>query len=382
MRPVLGSEASFAKASEPEGGSPPSFAGLHSPASEGRGSLRRGAVIRGLPGVRVRRPLCLAIGVFDGVHLGHQAIVGTAVKMAGEGGRGAVPAVLTFDPHPDMVLSPHGAPALLTTTDEKIELLRALGIELVIVVEFTRAFADTRAEEFIAEVVGKRLRACCAVVGEGWRFGAGGKGDLRMLRQMAAALGFGVRAVGRVRRAGQLVSSTRVRTLLSHGRVSAAKALLGRPYALSGEVVAGDGRGRALGFPTANLRVAPEKLIPADGVYACLARVKRPGAGGQGCLRPAVASIGVRPTFERAGQRRVEVHLLEGGGVPDAALRGSEATSLGSTSLLGGVIGVQFIARLRGERRFPSAEALARQMEMDCRRAQRALARRGWNRAR
>jgi len=324
-------------------------------------------LIRGLQGVCVRRPLCLAMGVFDGVHLGHQAIVRTAVKMAGEGGRGAVPAVLTFDPHPDIVLSSHGAPSLLTTTDEKIALLGSLGIELVIVVEFTRAFADTPAEEFVAEVVGKprpgrRSRACCAVVGEGWRFGAGGKGDLRMLREMGAALGFEVRAVGRVRRAGQLVSSTRLRTLLAHGHVSAANALLGRPYQVSGEVVAGDGRGRALGFPTANLRLPPEKLIPADGVYACLARGQGPGAGGQGGLRPAVASIGVRPTFGRAGERRVEVHLLEHRGPPE---------------LLGRRLCVQFMARLRGERRFPSAEALVRQMEMDCRRARQALARRG-----
>ncbi len=311
-------------------------------------------LIRGLQGVRVRRPLCLAMGVFDGVHLGHQAIVRTAVKMADGGGTGAVPAVLTFDPHPDMVLSPRGAPSLLTTTDEKIALLGSLGIKLVIVAEFTRAFADTPAEEFISQVVGKCLRACCAVVGEGWRFGAGGKGDLRVLRKVGAALGFEVRAVGRVRRAGQLVSSTRVRTLLAHGHVSAAKALLGRPYQVSGEVVVGDGRGMALGFPTANLRLPPEKLIPADGVYACL-------AGGRGELAPAVASIGVRPTFERAGERRVEVHLMGHRRPPE---------------LLGRHLCVQFLARLRGERRFASAEALVRQMEMDCRRARQALAKR------
>jgi len=306
-------------------------------------------VIRSLHSVRVRRPLCLAMGVFDGVHLGHQAIVSTAVNMAEKDGVAA--AVLTFDPHPDDVLSPAGAPPLLTTTEEKLDLLRSLGVQVVIIVPFTRSFADTPAEEFIAEVLGKRLRACYAVVGESWRFGARGKGNLRLLQTMGARIGFQVCGVGRVKHAGQLVSSTRIRALLSRGHVSAANALLGRPYHIRGEVVAGAGRGQTLGFPTANLSTPPEKLLPADGVYACMAGVRK--------LLPAVASIGVRPTFERGGERRVEVHLLDPRRPPQ---------------LLGRRLHIQLIARLRGERRFSSAEALVRQMQADCQRARQTLA--------
>ncbi len=310
-------------------------------------------VLRGLPKMPPRRRLCLAMGVFDGVHLGHRAIIAAAVESARRRGRGAAPALLTFEPHPEAVLSPTGAPPLLTTTEEKLSLVRGLGVEMVIILEFTRSLADTSAEEFTREVLGQRLRAGYAVVGEGWRFGAGGKGDLRLLQRVGREVGLHVRGVKRVRRRGEPVSSTRIRRLLQKGGVRAAGALLGRPYQLRGEVVSGDRRGRTLGFPTANLRLPAEKLIPADGVYACLAGLRK--------LRPAVASIGVRPTFERDGERRVEVHLLD---IPRPR------------ELLGRILTVQLIARVRGERKFSSAEALISQMKADCRQARRVLARR------
>ncbi len=306
-------------------------------------------VLRGLPETPPRRRFCLALGVFDGVHLGHQAIIAAAVEMARRY-RG-LPALLTFEPHPDALLSPEGAPPLLTTTEEKIALVRGLGVKAVVILPFTRSLADTAAEDFARDALGRRLRACGAVVGEGWRFGARGEGNLSLLRRVGREMGMHVRGVKRVRARGGLVSSTRIRRLLAGGKVTEANALLGRPYQLRGEVVSGEQRGRTLGFPTANLSLPAEKLLPADGVYACLAGLRK--------LRPAVASIGVRPTFERRGERRVEVHLLEPPRPRD---------------LLGRALTVRLAARLRGERRFPSVEALVFQMEADCRRARRVLA--------
>jgi riboflavin kinase/FMN adenylyltransferase len=305
-------------------------------------------VVRSLHGASVRRPICLAIGVFDGVHLGHQAIISAGLKMAAE--RSAVPAVLTFEPHPDFVLSRRGVPPLLTTTEEKLELMSKLGVRLAVVADFDRGLAATPAEEFVREILIGQLRAACVVVGEGWRFGAGGRGSPTLLRELGRSAGFGVGVVPRVRVDGMPVSSTAVRRLLALGRVAAAAAYLGRHYRLVSEVVPGDSRGRKIGYPTANLNVPAEKLIPAGGVYACWAGVRR--------RRPAVASIGVRPTFEAEGDPRVEVHLLDRTRPP---------------GLLGRRLRVEFVARLRAERRFPSPGALARQIERDCARARRVL---------
>jgi riboflavin kinase/FMN adenylyltransferase len=304
-------------------------------------------VARGLEGLRVRQRLCLAMGVFDGVHLGHQAIIAETVKMAAQSG---VPAVLTFDPHPSAVLSKRGAPRLLTTTEEKIALLRALGVKLVIVADFTRAFAGIPPRDFIERLVAQQLKACCVVVGEGWRFGAAGRGNAEMLHRAAPRCGFQVKLVPAVEVNGKKVSSTRIRELLLRGRVAAARQYLGRAYQLSGVVVRGDSRGRVLGFPTANLKTPAEKLIPADGVYVCYA--------GQRRWRPAIASIGVRPTFETKGERRVEVHLL---GRPFGFAQGTPARA----NLLGRRLRVALLERLRGERAFASPEALVAQMLAD-----------------
>ena len=217
-------------------------------------------VLRGLAGVKMRRPLCLAMGVFDGVHVGHQAIVAEAVRIGAV--TGSVPAVLTFDPHPDSVLSPEGAPPLLTTTEEKLSLMRAAGIRVAVVAEFDCGVAETPAEEFVRRVLVGQLKVRCLVVGEGWRFGAGGRGTGRLLEQMAEEAGYGVSVVPSVLLKGRKVSSTRIRSLLLRGRVSEAAAGLGRAYRLGGEVVSGAGRGRQLGYATANLATPPEKLVP------------------------------------------------------------------------------------------------------------------------
>lgn len=296
---------------------------------------------------RLTRPSCLALGVFDGVHLGHRKVIAAAVSQARS--RGSIPAVLTFEPHPAAVVNPGGAPSLLTTTDEKLGILRSLGVGLVVVARFDQRLAAMRPEDFIAEVLVERLRACCVVVGRGWRFGSGGRGTAALLRQVAPRHGCGATIVPPVHVGGHPISSTRIRKLLLRGMVEEAERLLGRPYTLRGQVVPGDGLGRKLGFPTANLHLPSEKLLPADGVYACWGR-----AGGRRCARrrawPALCYIGARPTVESAGARRVEVHLLERRGplaAPGAFLR------------------VELVSRLRPDRRFPSLDCLVAQMRAD-----------------
>jgi riboflavin kinase/FMN adenylyltransferase len=286
------------------------------------------------------------VGIFDGVHLGHQAIVGAAVQAAGTTG---IPAALTFDPHPDAILSPQGAPPLLTTIDEKAKLLSSLGMKVVIVARFDRELADMPPDRFVGEVLIGRLGVCCVVVGEGWRFGAGGKGDAKLLGALLPKAGTRLRVIPPVLVDRRRVSSTYLRTLVSQGRLSAASKHMGRPYQLRGEVVTGDARGRLLGYPTANLSLPPEKLLPADGVYACYAGLRR--------MRPAVANIGLRPTFGGLSDRLTEIHLLDSPPL----------------HLVGRSLRVDFIQRLRGERRFSSSQALTRQIEADCVRARDVL---------
>jgi len=304
-------------------------------------------VFRGLEEVRLRRRVCLAMGVFDGVHLGHQAIISRAVKM-GSPHRGT-PAVLTFDPHPDTIISPRGAPPLLTTTEEKLALIRSLGAGTLIIARFDHELAAMPAARFAREILGERLRAGCLIVGEGWRFGARGEGTTDLLHQMALELDFHVLVVPPVMVDGEVVSSTRIRRLIADGRADRARDFLGRWYELRGPVVTGRQLGRTLGFPTANLDLPTGKLVPPDGIYACWAGLRR--------LRPAVTSIGVRPTFESAGERKIEVHLLE----------------RPSQNLLGRSLRVQFVKRLREERQFESREALVEQIRSDCEEARQVL---------
>jgi len=306
-------------------------------------------VIRGLPKRRLRTPLSLAAGVFDGVHLGHREIVSTAVRLSEA--RGCVSAVLTFVPHPDTVLLRKGAPPVLTTLDEKLALLRSLGVQLAIIARFDRSLARTPAEMFVRDLLVRRLHACYLAVGEGWRFGAGGQGDTRLLERLARECGFQFCGCPPVLVNGKPVSSTRIRECVAKGRMEEAAQLLGRPYQLSNAVVAGDQRGRQLGFPTANLTPPPSKAMPPDGSYAGWAGVSR--------WSPAVISIGVRPTFGPRGERRIEAHLLD----PARPAR-----------LLGRRLRVAFAARLREERRFGAVEALVQQIATDCRQAAAVLA--------
>jgi riboflavin kinase/FMN adenylyltransferase len=284
------------------------------------------------------REPAVTIGNFDGVHLGHQALVGRVVERARRSDGTA--AVLTFDPHPARVLAPERAPAALTTPEQKLELLAGLGVDVVAVLPFTPAVAALAPEEFVRAVLAGSLGARQVVVGEGFRFGRRQSGDAAGLARLGGDYGFAVEAVAPVLDDGQPVSSSRVREALSRGDVDGARRLLGRAYFLDGLVVRGDGRGRSIGVPTANL--APEnEILPASGVYAGHVRVA------DGSWRPAVVNRGTRPTF--AGlEEALEAHLLDFDG-----------------DLYGTRLRLAFTARLREERRFAGPRELVAQIRED-----------------
>jgi riboflavin kinase/FMN adenylyltransferase len=291
------------------------------------------------------RPCALALGVFDGVHLGHRAILAAAVAGAREARLTAV--ACTFDPHPLEILNPERAPRPVSTLEERLELFAASGVDGAVVLAFTTALAAVEPEAFVKDVLVDRLRAREVVVGFNHRFGRAARGDARLLEELGARYGFRAHLVPALTVDGVTVSSTEIRAALQRGEVERAARLLGRAYSLPGTVVAGEGRGRTLGFPTANLEVDRPPLVPA-GVYACHARLA-------GALHPAVVNVGVRPTF--GGQTlAVEAHLLDFKG-----------------DLYGARMILKFVARLRDERRFPSIEALASQIRDDVVAARRRL---------
>ncbi len=295
----------------------------------------------------------VAIGVFDGVHLGHQAILREMVAQARAGG--AVTTVITFDPHPDAVLRPSGAPPLLTTPAERERLIRALGVDEIAVLPFTPDLARLPARSFVDDLLWRRFRPSRVFVGYNFTFGHRGAGNPQLLAERGHRLGFDVQVFPPVKVAGEVVSSTLIRRYLARGEVERAARALGRPHRLPGRVVRGEGRGRALGFPTANLEVPAGLCRPGRGVY--LVRVE--GAGGGPGPLPGLANLGRRPTFRRADEAApdtLEVYLMDFSG----DLYGRELT-------------VEFLARLRGELVFPSAEALARQIAADVAEARRLL---------
>jgi len=272
----------------------------------------------------------VAVGMFDGVHLGHREVI-----------RGS-DSVLTFDPHPVSVVSPPHAPRLLTDLQRKAELIAPLGVEELIVIPFNDTFAARSAEEFIDDVLVEALRATQVSVGENFRFGHRARGDAALLR---ADDRFETRVADLVEVDGEIVSSSHIRGLIDAGEVDVAARFLGTPFQLRGEVVHGDERGRTLGFPTANLVPDERLVLPGHGIYACVADD-----------RPAAVSIGVRPTFVTGRGELVEAYLIDFEG-----------------DLYGEVLRLDFLARLRGEKRFGTAEALIEQMRRDVHEA-RAIA--------
>jgi riboflavin kinase / FMN adenylyltransferase len=268
------------------------------------------------------RPRRVAVGEFDGVHLGHREVI-----------RGN-DTVLTFEPHPLAVIRPEAAPRLLTSLDAKIELIAGLGVQELVVIPFDERFAAQTPDEFIDQVLVGQLCATHVSVGENFRFGHGAAGDTEML---GADGRFDTRVVELVEVDGEIVSSSHIRGLVAAGDVTHAARFLGSPFQMRGEVVAGDRRGRELGFPTANIVPDEELVCPGHGVYAARAD----GA----C---AAVSVGVRPTFGTGRAVLVEAYLIDR-----------------DEDLYGRILRVDFIARLRGERRFETVEALVAQMAQD-----------------
>jgi riboflavin kinase/FMN adenylyltransferase len=289
----------------------------------------------------------VTLGNFDGVHRGHQALVAEVAGWARSAPGAAV--VLTFDPHPVRVLNPSQAKSALMTLDQKAEVIASLGVDRLVVLPFTEVVARMPADEFARVVLREALHAARVVVGRDFRFGHGRAGDLAALTAFGRSLGFEVKGMAPVLDGGEPISSSRIRDLLTGGDVARARELLGRPFYVDGVVVRGEGRGRGLGFPTANV-AARNETLPRLGVYACRVRPE-PGAS----RWPAVANLGVRPTFG-GGAPVLEVHLL-----------GFEG------DLYGKEVRVEFAERLRAERTFPGPGALLDQIRGDIESARRVL---------
>ncbi|HZL86410.1 MAG TPA: bifunctional riboflavin kinase/FAD synthetase [Candidatus Krumholzibacteria bacterium] len=287
----------------------------------------------------------VAIGVFDGVHRGHQAILAAALAAGDADGVAAI----TFDPHPRAVLGPPKRARLLSPLGERLELLAARGLGATAVLRFDQQLASMSYVDFVQRLVVDALGARRLVLGYNVSLGHERQGNMERLRALGAELGFEVESVPAVELAGSPVSSTRIRHLLDAGKVEEASELLGRPYWLQGAVVRGSGRGRALGLPTANLQLHAEKLVPANGVYAVRVRLN-----GHVCL--GAMNVGVAPTFVDSGLRSIEVHLMDYTG-----------------DLYGAELRVECVARLRDERKFAGADALLAQVREDLAQARNRL---------
>lgn len=298
-------------------------------------------------GRRFRAPV-LTLGNFDGVHCGHQQILRRLVEVARDINGQAV--VLTFHPHPAVILAPEHAPKLITDWRARVEQIAAFGVDAIIMQHFTRAFSQITAEDFVHRFLVDGLGVRGVVVGHRVSFGHNRGGHATTLRQLGDRYGFSVEVVGPVEVAGILVSSSTVRRAISHGDLARAQLLLGRTPSVAGRVVQGHHRGKGLGFPTANLRIG-RLVLPPDGVYAV--RVRVPGD----TWWPGVANLGFNPTFHQH-ERSLEAHLFDFG-----------------QDLYGERIEIAFVQRLRGEEKFPSAEALAQQIARDVQAARQVLAR-------
>jgi riboflavin kinase/FMN adenylyltransferase len=269
-----------------------------------------------------RRQRHVAIGTFDGVHVGHRQVIDRADT------------VLTFEPHPLSVLHPEAAPKLIMPFEIKRDVIEGLGVDELVVIPFDREFSTIPPEDFCSRILVETLGAERVSVGENFRFGAKAKGDPDML---ASRDEFEARVVPLVEVDGEIVSSSRIRSLVAAGEIEAANRCLGAPFLLEGPVVEGDGRGRELGFPTANIVPSDDLVCPGHGVYAAFANG-----------RLAAVNVGVRPTFETGRGLLVEAHLIDFDG-----------------DLYGRILRIAFISRLRGERRFPEVEGLIAQMHRD-----------------
>jgi riboflavin kinase/FMN adenylyltransferase len=288
----------------------------------------------------------VTIGVFDGVHRGHQSILERAVERARDTGQPSV--VLTFDPHPSEVVRPGSHPPVLTPLRRKADILEQLGVDVLCVQPFTPEVSRQQPDEWVHDVLLERLHAGAVVVGENFRFGHKAAGDLGTLRTLGRTFGFATEGVPLLRDDDVTLSSTFVRSSIDAGEVAQAARALGRPHRVDGIVVRGEGRGRRLGYPTANVHSDRHIAVPADGIYAGRAVLR-------GKRLPAAISVGTNPTFE-GRQRTVEAYILDF----DEDIYGVE-------------LGVEFVERLRGMERFDTVEALVEQMGRDVARTREVL---------
>ena len=307
-------------------------------------------LFHGTDNAEIQRPTVLTLGVFDGLHLGHQLIMRTVLERAKA--IGVVPTVITFDPHPRAVLHPASAPPLLQTLDQKVEGFGVLGIEQTIVISFTKEFSLIRAEDFLRDIVKERLQAKEVYLGRGFAFGHNREGNIELLRRVSGELGFVADEVPVVSLRGQRVSSTKIRELLACGKVNLARRMLGRPYGVEGRVERGSERGHVLGFPTANLH-PQNRVIPRNGVYVT-------GTLIEGQWRRSVTNVGIRPTFASDLEPSVETFVMNWAG-----------------DLYGDVVRVRFLHRLRDEKKFGSVDELKAQIEKDVTRAESYFERAG-----
>jgi riboflavin kinase/FMN adenylyltransferase len=299
-------------------------------------------IFHGTENANILKPTVLTLGVFDGLHLGHQRIMQRVVERAKA--IDAVPTAITFDPHPRAVLHPESAPPLLQTLDQRLANFEVLGIKQSIVIPFTREFAGLPAEWFLADIIHDRLQAREVYLGRGFAFGKDRGGNIDLLRKMSGELGFLADEVEEIQLRGIRISSSAIRKLLADGRVNLARRMLGRPYGVEGVIIRGLRRGHTIGFPTANLK-PHNRVIPRFGVYATATLIG-------GAWRKSITNIGIRPTFESDADPSIESYIFDFDG-----------------DLYGDVLRVRFLHRIRDERKFNGIEELKTQIEMDASRA-------------
>jgi len=305
-------------------------------------------ILRSIPELsRLPGPLFLAIGVFDGVHLGHQAVISTSAEHARAAN--GTPVVVTFDPHPEKVLRPDKAPHLLTGAEHKIALTRTFGVRHLLIIAFDKQFAATEPEDFVQQLVqhSNPLREIC--VGHKWSFGKNRRGNLQVLTKLGAEFDFNVVGIPPVTVNGEIVSSTTIRRAVEAGDLKKAAAMLGREYTILGTVVRGDDLGKKIGFPTANLSAHSEQF-PPNGVYFAEAKL-------DGIVYPGVVNLGYRPTVSSKSDRVLEIHLLDF----DRDIYGKD-------------LELRFVRYLRPEKKFENIDALVRQIGRDVKQARELAA--------
>lgn len=299
-------------------------------------------IFHGTENANILKPTVLTLGVFDGLHIGHERIMRTVVERAKS--VDAVPTAITFDPHPRAVLHPESAPPLLQTLDQRLANFEHLGIEQAIVIPFTNEFASEKAEDFLNDIIRDRLHAKEVYLGKGFAFGKNRGGNIELLRKLSTELNFVADEVEEVQHRGTRVSSSAIRELLADGRVNLARRMLGRPYGVEGVIIRGLRRGHTIGFPTANLK-PHNRVIPRYGVYATATLI-------DGTWRKSITNIGVRPTFEKDNEPSIESYIFDFDG-----------------DLYGDVLRVRFLHRIRDERKFNGIDELKVQIECDTARA-------------